>query len=140
MLNDDVSQYCSHAKCSEPGCERFAKASTEGDWRYCKGHQRVHGLHPRDYQRTSEANRAAQEEEMDPLDVLAADWHTPEPLRALAAVARAKITSSSTDHLSTSSCLHPRRSITLFGPDLSRPAIHRAAAMLTTGREDSEHA
>jgi len=121
---------CSHAKCKEPGCSHAAKASTLGEWLYCKGHQRAHGMQPRDYQQHKgpcgkKACRHAPKEEVDPLDIVAADWHTPEPLRALAAEARA----ASSEHLSAT-VFHPGRSIALFGPELSHPSVLRAAAKL----------
>ena len=35
--------------CTHPGCERFAKANTEGEWLYCKSHMHQYGMWPRDY-------------------------------------------------------------------------------------------
>ena len=85
----------SHAMCREPGCAHVAKASSKGDWLYCKGHQRVHGMRPRDYVPEERLKRASRyimpkEPDADPLDIISADWHTPEPLRApMAAESRA---------------------------------------------------
>ncbi len=39
-----------HARCAEPGCTRFAKASSEGIWRFCKSHMQLHGMWPRSVQ------------------------------------------------------------------------------------------
>ena len=87
-------------------------------------------MRPRDYlpeDRLKRAARLVPKEDLDPMEIIAAGWHTPEPLLALAAEARA-----ATSEGGLAAGLHPQRSVELFGSDLCHPSVHRAAANLGT--------